>query len=91
MFGTGMGLSADEAKQVLPIGPPAHVRGVVEALVGCRRDDDHRDDLQGPWKREVYHRMNDAVVRLPSHSAGKALELGARSLPRLCNQVLYLV
>jgi F420-dependent oxidoreductase-like protein len=61
MFGAGMGLSADEAKKVLPIGPPAHVRGVVEAYaaVGVTTI---IAMTQGPWKREVYQRMNDEVV-----------------------------
>jgi F420-dependent oxidoreductase-like protein len=61
MFGAGMGLSADEAKKVLPIGPPAHVRTVVEAYaaVGVTTI---IAMTQGPWKREVYQRMNDEVV-----------------------------
>ncbi len=61
MFGTGMGLSADEAKQVLPIGPPAHVRGVVEAYAAAGVTTIIAM-TQGPWKREVYQRMNDEVV-----------------------------
>jgi F420-dependent oxidoreductase-like protein len=61
MFGAGMGLSAEEAKKVLPIGTPAHVRGVVEAYaaVGVTTI---VAMTQGPWKREVYQRMNDEVV-----------------------------
>ena len=61
MFGAGMGLSADEAKQVLPIGPPAHVRGVVEAYAAAGVTSIIAM-TQGPWKREVYQRMNDEVV-----------------------------
>jgi F420-dependent oxidoreductase-like protein len=61
MFGAGMGLSADEAKQVLPIGPPAHVRGVVEAYAAAGVTTIIAM-TQGPWKREVYQRMNDEVV-----------------------------
>lgn len=61
MFGAGMGLSLDEAKQVLPIGPPAHVRGVVEAYAVAGVTSIIAM-TQGPWKREVYQRMNDEVV-----------------------------
>jgi F420-dependent oxidoreductase-like protein len=61
MFGAGMGLSADEAKQVLPIGPPAHVRGVVEAYAAAGVTSIIAM-TQGPWKREIYQRMNDEVV-----------------------------
>jgi F420-dependent oxidoreductase-like protein len=61
MFGSGMGLTADEAKKVLPIGPPAHVRGIVEqyAALGVTQI---IMMTQGPWKREVYQRINDEVV-----------------------------
>lgn len=61
MFGAGMGLSADEAKRVLPIGPPAHVRGIVEAYAAAGVTTIIAM-TQGPWKREVYQRMNDEVV-----------------------------
>ena len=55
MFGAGMGLKPEEAKKVLPIGSPAHVRGVVEeyAAVGVTSI---IVQTQGPWKREVYQR-----------------------------------
>ncbi len=61
MFGAGMGLSPDEAKKLLPIGSPAHVRSVVEtyAAVGVTAI---VAQTQGPWKREIYQRMNDEVV-----------------------------
>ena len=61
LFGSGMGLSVEEAKKVLPIGPPAHVRSVVEAYaaVGVTTI---IAQTQGPWKREIYQRMNDEVV-----------------------------
>ena len=61
MSGGGMGLSVDEAKTVLPIGSATHVRGVVEAYaaVGVTTI---IAQTQGPWKREVYQRMNDEVV-----------------------------
>jgi alkanesulfonate monooxygenase SsuD/methylene tetrahydromethanopterin reductase-like flavin-dependent oxidoreductase (luciferase family) len=61
MFGAGMGLKPDEAKKVLPIGSAAHVRSVVEeyAAVGVSGI---IMQTQGPWKREVYQRINDEVV-----------------------------
>jgi len=61
LFGAGQGLSADEAKKLLPIGPAAHVRGIVEryAEAGVTQI---ITMSQGPWKREVYQRLNDDVV-----------------------------
>lgn len=61
MFGAGQGLSADEAKKVLPIGSGAHVRAIVEryAEAGVTQI---ITMSQGPWKREVYQRLNDEVV-----------------------------
>lgn len=61
MFGGGMGLTPDEARKVLPIGPPAHVRSVVEsyAAIGVTTI---IAQTQGPWKREIYQRLNDEVV-----------------------------
>jgi alkanesulfonate monooxygenase SsuD/methylene tetrahydromethanopterin reductase-like flavin-dependent oxidoreductase (luciferase family) len=61
MFGAGMGLSADEAKRVLPIGPAAHVREVVKqyADVGVTQ---MIMTSQGPWKRDIYQRINDELV-----------------------------
>ncbi|HYM15957.1 MAG TPA: TIGR03560 family F420-dependent LLM class oxidoreductase [Dehalococcoidia bacterium] len=61
MFGAGMGLSPEEAKRLLPIGNAAHVRGVVEeyARAGVSQ---MIMMSQGPWKREVYQRINDEVV-----------------------------
>jgi hypothetical protein len=61
MFGAGMGLTPEEAKKVLPIGSPAHVRGVVEAYAAVGVTSIIAQ-TQGPWKREVYQRMNDEVV-----------------------------
>lgn len=61
MFGAGMGLKPDEAKRVLPIGSPDHVRSVVEeyAKAGITQ---MIMTSQGPWKRDVYQRINDEVV-----------------------------
>jgi F420-dependent oxidoreductase-like protein len=61
MFGAGMGLTPDEAKRQLPIGDAGHVREVVEryAEVGVT---EMIMATQGPWKREVYQRINDEVV-----------------------------
>ncbi len=61
LFGAGMGVTPEEARRVLPIGPAAHVRAVVEsyAAVGVTTI---IAQTQGPWKREVYQRMNDEVV-----------------------------
>ncbi len=61
MFGAGQGLSAEDAKRLLPIGPAAHVRGIVEqyAEAGVTQI---ITMSQGPWKREVYQRLNDEVV-----------------------------
>ena len=61
LFGAGMGLSVEDAKKVLPIGPAPHVREVVEryAAVGVTGI---IAQTQGPWKREVYQRLNDEVV-----------------------------
>ncbi len=61
MFGAGMGLKPDEAKKVLPIGPPAHVRSVVEEYAAAGVSGIIMMS-QGPWKREVYQRINDEVV-----------------------------
>jgi len=61
MFGAGMGLSPDEAKKRLPIGSAEHVRGIVEqyAAIGV---EEIIMQTQGPWKREVYQRINNEVV-----------------------------
>lgn len=61
MFGAGLGLKPDEAKRILPIGSPAHVRGVVEeyAKVGVTQ---MITSSQGPWKQDIYRRFNDEVV-----------------------------
>lgn len=61
MFGAGMGLKPDEAKRLLPIGSAAHVRGVVEqyAALGVTQ---MIMMSQGPWKQDVYRRINDEVV-----------------------------
>jgi len=61
LFGAGQGLSPDEAKRLLPIGPAAHVRGIIEryAEAGVTQI---ITMSQGPWKREVYQRLNDEVV-----------------------------
>jgi len=61
MFGAGLGLKPEEAKEQLPIGSGAHVREVVEryAEAGVTQ---MIMASQGPWKREVYQRINDEVV-----------------------------
>jgi F420-dependent oxidoreductase-like protein len=61
MFGAGFGLSPEEAKNQLPIGPPAHVRSIIDqyAELGVT---EFITSSQGPWKREVYQRINDEVV-----------------------------
>lgn len=61
MFAAGTGLKPDEARKVLPIGPAAHVRGIMEqyAAIGVT---EVIMQTQGPWKREVYQRVNDEVV-----------------------------
>jgi F420-dependent oxidoreductase-like protein len=61
MFGAGMGMSADEAKKLLPVGNAAHVRGIVEQYAGVGVTQIIMMS-QGPWKREVYQRINDEVV-----------------------------
>jgi F420-dependent oxidoreductase-like protein len=61
MIAQGSGMSADEAKQVSPIGSPAHVRDVVEqyAAIGVNQI---IMMAQAPWKREIYQRVNDEVI-----------------------------
>ena len=61
LFGSGQGLTPEEAKKVLPIGSPAHVRGIVEqyAALGVTQI---IMMTQGPWKRDIYQRINDEVV-----------------------------
>jgi alkanesulfonate monooxygenase SsuD/methylene tetrahydromethanopterin reductase-like flavin-dependent oxidoreductase (luciferase family) len=61
MFGAGMGLSAEEAKRVLPVGPAGHVREVVEryAEAGVTRI---MMMSQGPWKRDVYERIDNQLL-----------------------------
>jgi F420-dependent oxidoreductase-like protein len=61
MFGPGMGLKPDEAKKLLPVGPPAHVREVVERYAEAGISGIIMQ-TQGPWKREIYERINDEVV-----------------------------
>jgi F420-dependent oxidoreductase-like protein len=61
MSAAGSGMSPDEAKRVLPIGSPAHVREVVEryAQVGVSQ---MIMMAQAPWKREIYERLNKEIV-----------------------------
>jgi alkanesulfonate monooxygenase SsuD/methylene tetrahydromethanopterin reductase-like flavin-dependent oxidoreductase (luciferase family) len=61
MFGAGLGLTPEEAQKQLPIGAAGHVREVVEkyAEIGVTQ---MIMPSQGPWKREVYQRINDEVV-----------------------------
>ncbi len=61
MFAAGTGLPPEEAKKVLPLGSAAHVRDIVEqyAALGVTQI---ITQTQGPWKREVYQRLNDEVI-----------------------------
>jgi F420-dependent oxidoreductase-like protein len=61
MFAAGTGLKPEEAKKVLPVGSAEHVRGIVEqyAELGVTQV---IMMSQGPWKRDVYQRINDEVV-----------------------------
>jgi alkanesulfonate monooxygenase SsuD/methylene tetrahydromethanopterin reductase-like flavin-dependent oxidoreductase (luciferase family) len=61
MFGAGLGLTPEEAMRQLPIGSAEHVRDVVEeyAAVGVTQ---MIMPSQGPWKREVYGRIDEQVV-----------------------------
>jgi alkanesulfonate monooxygenase SsuD/methylene tetrahydromethanopterin reductase-like flavin-dependent oxidoreductase (luciferase family) len=61
MFGAGMGLTPDAAKRQLPIGDGAHVREVVERYAEAGVTEMIMS-TQGPWKREVYERINREVV-----------------------------
>lgn len=61
LFAAGAGLSPEEARKVLPIGSAAHVRGVIERY-GAIGVTTVVMQTQGPWKREVYQRVNDEVV-----------------------------
>jgi F420-dependent oxidoreductase-like protein len=62
MFGAGMGLKPDEAKRLLPIGSAEHVRGVVERYADAGVSEMIMMS-QGPWKRDVYERIDREVVR----------------------------
>jgi len=61
MFGGGMGLSPEQAKQLLPIGPAGHVRELVERYAEAGVSQIIMQ-TQGPWKRAVYERINNEVV-----------------------------
>jgi F420-dependent oxidoreductase-like protein len=61
MFGAGIGLSAEEAKRELPIGSASHVRHIVERYADAGVTQMIMMS-QGPWKREVYERINAEVV-----------------------------
>ncbi len=57
----GGGLSPDEATASLPIGDAAHVRGII----GQYADVGVTEVImmsQGPWKRDVYERINEELV-----------------------------
>ena len=60
-FGPAAGLTPDEAKKQLPIGSPAHVRQVVERYAEAGVSGIIMQ-TQGPWKREIYQRINDEVM-----------------------------
>jgi alkanesulfonate monooxygenase SsuD/methylene tetrahydromethanopterin reductase-like flavin-dependent oxidoreductase (luciferase family) len=61
MLSAGSGMSAEEAKRVLPVGSAAHVRDVVEqyAAIGVTQI---IMMAQAPWKREIYERLNNEIV-----------------------------
>ena len=61
MVAPGSGMSIEEVKQVSPIGSPQHVREVVEqyAAIGVSQ---MIMMAQGPWKQDIYRRINDEVV-----------------------------
>lgn len=61
MFGAGMGLSVEEAKRELPIGNAEHVRTIVERYADAGVTEMIMTS-QGPWKREVYERINAEIV-----------------------------
>ena len=61
MFGAGMGLSAEQAKRELPIGNAEHVRTIVERYADAGVTEMIMTS-QGPWKREVYERINAEIV-----------------------------
>jgi alkanesulfonate monooxygenase SsuD/methylene tetrahydromethanopterin reductase-like flavin-dependent oxidoreductase (luciferase family) len=61
MIAAGGAMTVEEAKRRAPIGPPQHVRGVIE----------HYADIgvsevimmaQAPWKREIYARLDKEIV-----------------------------
>jgi F420-dependent oxidoreductase-like protein len=59
--GPPLGLHAEAAKRILPIGNAQHVRRVVEeyARVGVQR---MVMMSQAPWRKDVYRRISDEVV-----------------------------
>ena len=61
MVAPGSGMSIEEVKKASPIGSPQHVRDVVEqyAAIGVSQ---MIMMAQGPWKRDIYQRINDEVV-----------------------------
>jgi F420-dependent oxidoreductase-like protein len=61
MVAPGSGMSIEEVKQVSPIGSPQHVRDVVEQYAGIGVNQMIMM-AQGPWKQDIYRRINDEVV-----------------------------
>jgi alkanesulfonate monooxygenase SsuD/methylene tetrahydromethanopterin reductase-like flavin-dependent oxidoreductase (luciferase family) len=61
MFGAGMGLKPDEAKRIMPIGSPEHVRSVVAKYADIGVSEMIMMS-QGPWKQDVYRRISDEVI-----------------------------
>ncbi len=61
MMSMGSGISAEEAKRVMPIGTAEHVLEVVEryAEIGVSQIIIMG---QAPWKREIYARLNEQVI-----------------------------
>ena len=61
LVAAGSQITPDEAKRRMPIGPAAHVRGIIEeyAAAGVSR---MIMMSQPPWKQDIYRRVNDEVV-----------------------------
>jgi F420-dependent oxidoreductase-like protein len=61
LVAAGSQITPEEAKRRMPIGPAAHVRGIIEeyAAAGVAR---MIMMSQPPWKQDIYRRVNDEVV-----------------------------
>ncbi|MBI2724327.1 MAG: TIGR03560 family F420-dependent LLM class oxidoreductase [Chloroflexi bacterium] len=61
MFGAGLGLTPEQAKEQMPIGSAAHVREVVERYA-AEGVSEMIMMSQGPWKQDVYRKISDEVI-----------------------------